>query len=371
MINIRGELSDRFRDRTVLVTGHTGFKGTWLTLWLESLGARVIGYSLDLPTDPSFFNESGLSGKIEDIRGDILDRERLERTVTEFRPDYIFHLAAQPLVRKSYENPCGTFETNIMGTANLLEAIRVSGLSPVCVCVTSDKCYENHEWDYAYRENDPMGGHDPYSASKGAVEIVISSYRRSFFHEKSRNGTNCALASVRAGNIIGGGDWASDRLVPDCIRSLVSERPIEIRNPRAVRPWQYVLDPIFGYLWLSVKMKGQPGLYSEAWNFGPDYSNNIDVRELTGLLIREWGCGVWNDISGSDVGQVHEAGYLKLDIVKARTKLGWKPLTSIDEAIRKTIGWYKNFYERPENCAVYSIKQIDDYLNCADAAYQA
>ncbi len=368
-MDIKELFSHHFRHKTVLITGHTGFKGTWLTLWLESFGTKIIGYSLDPPSVPSFFDESGLSPKIEDIRGDVLDRDFLSTTVTRYRPDYIFHLAAQPLVRYSYQKPLETFNTNVIGTANLLEAIRTSNLVPVCVCITSDKCYENHEWDYAYRENDPMGGYDPYSASKGAAEIIISSYRRSFFNANSPQGFSCTLASARAGNIIGGGDWGADRLVPDCIRALSKNEKIKIRNPRAVRPWQHVLDPLFGYLWLAVKMKENAGLYADAWNFGPEYSNNVAVGILTDLLIHEWGSGVWEDISLSGSGQVHEAGCLKLDIAKARTKLGWRPLYSIQEVVRKTVAWYKNFYENPDSCAAFSITQINEYMEQAGKLY--
>ncbi|MDD1720295.1 MAG: CDP-glucose 4,6-dehydratase [Methanoregulaceae archaeon] len=370
MTGVREKLSGSYQDRTVLITGHTGFKGTWLSLWLESLGARVVGFSLDPPTRPSFFTCSGLSGRITDIRGNVLDYRHLEETVDKYRPDYIFHLAAQPLVRHSYLDPSATFATNIMGTVNILEAVRVIRHSATCVCITSDKCYENREWDYAYRENDRMGGYDPYSASKGAAEIVISSYRKSFFNSDSMGGSSCALASARAGNIIGGGDWAEDRLVPDCIRSLARGEPVKIRSPGAVRPWQYVLDPLFGYLWLATRLNKEPEVYAEAWNFGPGYANTVDVGTLCTLIIGEWGSGAWEDVSGEDPGKVHEAGTLKLDITKSGTKLGWRPQVSIGEAVRKTVAWYKQFKDTPDQCRAFSLIQIEDYMKQADSGYR-
>lgn len=353
-------LTTTFGGKNILITGHTGFKGGWLTLWLESLGANVIGYSLDPPTNPSFFQSTNLSNNIIDIRGDILDRNKIFETIKEYRPEFIFHLAAQPLVRYSYKNPYDTFQANIMGTLNILESIRLSQNPTVCVCITSDKCYENREWVYAYRENDPLGGHDPYSASKGAAEIVIASYRKSFFNSENSN-IGCSVSSVRAGNIIGGGDWADDRIVPDCVRSLVKKNPVEIRNPGAIRPWQFVLDPLFGYLWLALKMKEKPEIYADAWNFGPYYSNTIDVQTLTGKIIRHWGDGAWENIS-QNKNAVHEAGYLKLDIAKSITKLGWKPVCDIDETIQKTILWYKNYYSNSLDMNVFSLEQINDFM---------
>ena len=289
LMTVQKKLIDSYKGTTVLITGHTGFKGGWLALWLESLGANVIGYSLDPPTEPSIFQVTGLSDRVLDIRGDISDRVKIFEIIKKHRPEYIFHLAAQPLVRSSYKYPVETFNVNVMGTAHILEAIRQSHDPVTCVCITSDKCYANRECDYAYQEHDPLGGHDPYSASKAAAELVIASYRKSFF---STGKDLVSLSSARAGNIIGGGDWAEDRIVPDCIRALVKGSPVEIRNPHAVRPWQFVLDPLFGYLLLASKMREEPDEYADAWNFGPDCLNTIDVQTLTEKIIRVM--GEWN-----------------------------------------------------------------------------
>ncbi len=342
-----------------LVTGHTGFKGGWLALWLESLGAKVIGYSLDPPTDPSFFQATGLADRVIDIRGNILDQVKIFEVIKKYRPEFIFHLAAQPLVRFSYNYPRDTFDVNVMGTANILEAVRLSRYPVTCVCITSDKCYANRECDCAYREQDPLGGHDPYSASKAAAELVIASYRKSFF--SSGTGPRVSLSSARAGNIIGGGDWAEDRIVPDCIRALVKGNPVEVRNPRAVRPWQFVLDPLFGYLWLALKMREEPETYADAWNFGPDCSNPVDVRTLTEKIIREWGEGTWK-AAVTNENAPHEAGYLKLDSAKSMAMLGWKPAYAIDDAIRKTISWYRNYYSGNMDMYEFSLGQVETYM---------
>jgi CDP-glucose 4,6-dehydratase len=363
-MNLNQELTNTFGGSTVLITGHTGFKGGWLTLWLESLGAKVVGYSLDPPTDPSFFQETKLSPRITDIRGDILDQNNISHVITKYNPEFIFHLAAQPLIRRSYKDPYDTFNVNVMGTINILESIRLSQKSTVCVCITSDKCYENKEWAYAYRENDSLGGYDPYSASKGAAEIVIASYRKSFFSSNHQNQI-VALSSVRAGNIIGGGDWAEDRIVPDCIRALGKGVTINIRNPNAVRPWQFILDPLLGYLWLAVKMKDNPELFADAWNFGPYYTNNINVQKLADLVIHEWGSGQSEVTSSGEKNAYHEANYLMLDIAKSVTKLGWKPVYNIDNAIEKTIAWYKNYYEKWPDMYTFSLEQIDAFMKDA------
>ena len=358
-MTIRKKLIDSYHNKTVLITGHTGFKGSWLALWLESVGAKVIGYSLDPPTDPSFFHETGLSNRIIDIRGDILDRDKIFDIIKKHRPDYIFHLAAQPLVRFSYKHPIDTFDVNVMGTANILEAIRLSHYPLTCVCITSDKCYANRACDYAYHEHDPLGGHDPYSASKAAAELVIASYRKSYF--SSGKYPLVSLSSARAGNIIGGGDWAEDRIVPDCVRALVKEDPVKIRNPLAIRPWQFVLDPLFGYLWLALKMKEEPEKYAEAWNFGPDSSKTTDVQTLTEKIIREWGCGTWKVLSQNENAPL-EAGYLKLDSSKSMDRLGWKAAYAIDDAIQKTIGWYREYYTGNGDMYEFSLNQIKTYL---------
>ncbi|MDO9326746.1 MAG: CDP-glucose 4,6-dehydratase [Methanoregula sp.] len=359
-MTIHKKLIDAYRGRTVLVTGHTGFKGSWLALWLESLGAKVIGYSLDPPSDPSVFQVTGLSDRIIDIRGDILDTNKMFETVKKYRPEFIFHLAAQPLVRHSYVNPLDTFNVNILGTANILEAIRLSQYPTTCVCITSDKCYENREWDYAYRENDPLGGYDPYSASKGAAEIVIASYRNSFFNSNNPDQI-VSLSSARAGNVIGGGEWADDRIVPDSVRALVKKIPVEIRNPHAIRPWQFVLDPLFGYLWLALKMKENPKIYADAWNFGPNHSNAVDVQTLMDKILLQWGSGTWKNMSYNEIAP-HEASYLKLDIAKSMTRLGWKPVYDIDEAISKTIQWYKLYYSGNGDMYKFSLGQIQSFM---------
>lgn len=360
-MNLKEILTQTYRNRRVLVTGHTGFKGGWLTLWLESLGAKVIGYSLDPPTTPSFFIETNLKERITDIRGDILDNDSIFQVINKYQPEFIFHLAAQPLVRFSYENPRDTFNINIMGTVNILESMRMTQFPTTCVCITSDKCYENREWPYAYRENDSLGGYDPYSASKGAAEIVIASYRNSFFHS-NKQGQIISLSSTRAGNVIGGGDWAVDRIVPDCIKSLSAGNSIIIRNPDAIRPWQFVLDPLFGYLWLALMMEKNPVLYSDAWNFGPNFSNTIKVKKLADMIIHEWGSGNTEIISNSDKNAPHEAEYLKLDIAKSTTKLGWSPIYNIDDAIRKTVAGYKNYYQKRENLYDIFRDQIETFM---------
>lgn len=366
-MNIRKILSDAYKGKTILITGHTGFKGGWLTLWLKSLGAKIIGYSLDIPTNPSFFQEIGLKNFITDKRGDISNREDVFGVIEKFHPDFIFHLAAQPLVRKSYKTPWETFNANVMGTVNILEAIRLSQYPITCVCITSDKCYENREWVYAYRENDSLGGYDPYSASKGAAEIAIASYRNSFFNSVKRNPI-CTVSSARAGNILGGGDWARDRIVPDCVSSLAKGETIKLRNPNAIRPWQFVLDPLFGYLLLALKMKENPLIYADAWNFGPNYSNNISVQKLTEMVIHEWGYGNW-EVTPSDENTVHEANYLKLDIAKSVTKLEWKPVYTIDEAIQKTTAWYKQYYTGKKEMKKYSLDQIKEFTHVAEKRF--
>ncbi len=366
-MNLKKTLSENFKGRTVLITGHTGFKGGWLALWLESMGANVVGYSLDPPTSPSFFEVTGLSGRITDIRGDILNHDRVRDTIAEYCPDFIFHLAAQPIVRASYEKPLETFGVNIMGTATLLESIRTLEHKTVCVCITSDKCYENREWPYAYRENDPLGGYDPYSASKGAAEIVIASYRNSFFNAESGKSPG-PVASARAGNIIGGGDWAKDRIVPDCVRALSEKKEITIRNPGAIRPWQFVLEPLSGYLQLACRMKENPRLFAGAWNFGPHCTSTINVRELAGRIIHAWGSGTLREEQNCDA--PHEADCLKLDIAKSVSRIGWRPVYTVDDAVEQTVAWYKRYYEGDPDMHAFSRNQIGTYLKNAGRSNQ-
>lgn len=355
----RDSFSRAYKGKTVLVTGHTGFKGGWLAAWLDYLGANVIGYSLDPPTDPSFYQAAGLKKRFKSVKGNILDLEHLISIMALHKPEYIFHLAAQPLVRRSYQNPLETFETNIMGTLKVLEAVRSTPSVKVCVCITSDKCYENREWVYAYRENDPMGGYDPYSASKGAAEIAISSFRRSFLNSKC--GRNISISSVRAGNVIGGGDWAEERIIPDCIRALTSKKPLIVRNPRAIRPWQHVIDPLSGYLALGARMVQKPETFSGAWNFGPLSTNNIPVGCLVEEFMEEWGSGSWHNASNNVAFEPHEANLLRLDCTKANNILGWMPLFSISEGIKMTADWYKAYYNG-ENMYEFTISQIGSFM---------
>jgi CDP-glucose 4,6-dehydratase len=349
-----------FNGKTVLITGHTGFKGSWLSIWLKELGANVIGYALDPYTNDDNFVVTHLSEKMEDIRGDIRDYDKLKSVFDKYKPEIVFHLAAQPLVRYSYEDPRLTYETNIMGTVNVLESARLSPSVKVIINITSDKCYENKEWIWGYRENDSMGGYDPYSSSKGCSELITSAYRNSFFNPDEFSKHRKSLASVRAGNVIGGGDWQVDRIIPDCIKSLQAKEVIEIRNANSIRPWQYVLEPLSGYLLLASKMYNYPEKYAGAWNFGPDYDASITVKELVDKLTELWGNGKWIDISKGE--KVHEAKLLRLDISKAVYELNWNPKLSVYEALKYTVEWYKS-YRSNENMYDLIVKQISDFIN--------
>lgn len=331
--------NDFYRGRRVLVTGHTGFKGSWLCQWLLKLGAEVHGYALAPPTTPSLFEQLGLSTQLADTRADVRDRDQLASVIRDFDPEIVFHLAAQPLVRYSYKDPIETYETNVMGSIYVLEALRTLNRPCVAVMVTTDKCYENREWVFGYREIDPMGGADPYSSSKGMAELAIAAYRRSYFGDG-----RVRVSSVRAGNVIGGGDWATDRIVPDCVRALQRHEPIAVRNPAATRPWQHVLDPLHGYLLLAQQMHmaaaGSERLNQlcSGFNFGPESSSNRNVRELVEQVLQTIP-GQWIDQSGST--SVHEAHVLQLCIDKARQVLHWNPLLGFADAIRLTCEWYK------------------------------
>lgn len=324
-----------YSGKKVLVTGHTGFKGSWLTLWLTMMGAKVLGYALEPNTDPSLFNVLNLHKDIDHVISDIRDFEKLREVITEFKPEIVFHLAAQPLVRLSYREPRLTYETNMMGTVNLLEAIRQTKSVRAVVNVTSDKCYENKEWVWGYREIDPMGGYDPYSSSKGCSELITAAYRNSYFKN-----TETAIASARAGNVIGGGDWAEDRLIPDIVRSLSQGKQIIIRNPKATRPWQHVLEPLSGYLLLGKLLYEKGQKFAEAWNFGPSDSSVMTVEEIVKKSIEIWGSGSYV-VDSSE--QPHEANLLKLDVSKAEWKLGWHSKIDTKEAIMSTIDWYLKF----------------------------
>lgn len=352
-----------YPGKKVFVTGDTGFKGSWLALWLAELGADVTGFALEPPGTPSLFETLGLDKRIRHIQGDIRDFERLNRAVEETKPDIVFHLAAQSLVRRSYREPRLTYETNVMGTLNLFEAVRNVGTARALVNVTSDKCYENKEWVYGYRETDPMGGYDPYSSSKGCAEILTASYRNSFFHpDQYGKSHKTALASARAGNVIGGGDWAEDRLVPDCFRALSQGEPIVIRNPYGVRPWQYVLEPVAGYLWLGALLY-QDGLsYSGGWNFGPYDEDILPVRDVVQSVIDMWGSGKM-EIQPSP--NLHEAGLLKLDISKARFDLKWEPTYRIKQALEQTVAWYREYEAGNKNMLQFTLDQIERYIEQA------
>ena len=345
-----------FKSKKILITGHTGFKGSWLTLWLTELGANIVGYSLEPPTNPSLFEALNLKERITHIIGDVRDEEKLKKVFKMYKPEFVFHLAAQPLVRYSYIAPKYTYEVNIMGTINLLEAVRETDSVKVVIVVTSDKCYENKEWIYGYREIDPMGGYDPYSSSKGCAELIVSAYRRSYF-----DSLEVALSSVRAGNVIGGGDWQEDRLVPDCIRALSKGEEIKIRNPNAIRPWQYILEPLSGYLLLALKMSEDRIKFSGAWNFGPSDYDILTVGELTKKVIDYWGSGSYEIEKSSE--NFHEASLLKLDCSKAYSLLKWHSIYNVDEAIKKTVGWYKKYYDGAKNKELYdfTVSQIIEY----------
>lgn len=346
-----------YQGRRVLVTGHTGFKGSWLSLWLHLLGAKVIGYALDPVTNQDNFLLARLQDKIIDIRGNILDVPKLKKIFDTHRPEIVFHLVAQPLVRRSYEMPVLTFETNTMGTVHVLEQIRSSDSVKTGVIITSDKCYENQEQLWGYREKDRLGGYDPYSASKGCAEIITASYRKSYFRTDASGLPGKALASVRAGNVIGGGDWSENRLLPDCIRALQGQKPIEIRNPESTRPWQHVLEPLYGYLLLAAKMFTEGSKYSGAWNFGPDFDSIAPVKEVVNTVIALWGSGLWVDCSADKA--LHEAVLLSLDCTKAKTLLGWQPRLDLSKALEYTLAWYKNYARRD----VYQLckEQIAEY----------
>lgn len=356
---IQNLFSDCYQGRRVLVTGDTGFKGSWLALWLHQLGARVSGMALPPQTDPSHFQLAGLGDLIHHIDADIRNMEVVANTFQEVKPEIVFHLAAQALVRDSYHDPKTTFDTNIGGTVNILEAVRQCPSVKTVVVITSDKCYENQEWIWGYRETDHLGGHDPYSASKGAVEIVSAAYLRSYFDENGL-GPHLGFATARAGNVIGGGDWAKDRIIPDCVRALSDGKPISIRNPQATRPWQYVLDPLAGYLLLAARLLEAPGTYSGAWNFGPRTSDQITVAELAKRFINGWGNGTMQTQLMENK-QPHEARLLNLNTDKAAFALQWHPVLDSSSAIDWTVAWYRSWHERTDNLRDLSVRQIREF----------
>ena len=350
-----------YKGKRVLITGHTGFKGSWLSIWLKSLGAIVIGYGLDPYTQEDNFVITNLKDEIIDIRGDIRDSEKLEEVFAKYKPEIVFHLAAQALVRQSYTNPKETYETNVMGTLNVLECIRNSNTVKVAIMITTDKCYKNLEQIWGYREDDPMGGYDPYSSSKGCAEILIDSYRNSFMNPKDYETHGKAIATVRAGNVIGGGDWSRDRIIPDCIRALKGNMDIEIRSPKAIRPWQHVLEPLSGYLLLASLMYADGTSYCSGWNFGPNDDSIVTVGKIVDTIIKDWGSGQCLDVSLENA--PHEANLLKLDCTKAKTYLKWSSKLNVDEAIKLTVDWYKNF--KDGDMFHLCIEQIEKYCDKA------
>ncbi|MGA2847822.1 MAG: CDP-glucose 4,6-dehydratase [Terracidiphilus sp.] len=327
-----------WHGRRVLVTGHTGFKGSWLSLWLQQRESELCGVALEPPTKVNLFQDAKVERGMHSVIADIRDINRLRETFAQHRPEIVFHLAAQPLVRNSYEDPLGTYSTNVMGTANLLEAVRSTDSVRAVVVITTDKCYENCEWEWPYREIDRLGGYDPYSNSKACAELVVSAYRNSFFNPRNYERHGVAIASVRAGNVIGGGDWAEDRLVPDIIRAFQEGRPVRIRNPHAIRPWQHVLEPLRGYIAVAESLCEDGFASGEAWNFGPEQSDAQPVEKIVREMANLWGSGAQWEQEGA--AQPHEANTLKLDCSKAGARLGWHPELRLTDALAMTVAWY-------------------------------
>ena len=349
-----------WQGKRVFLTGHTGFKGGWLSLWLQQLGAEVTGYALEAPTTPSLFEVAGVARGMVSIIGDVRDGEALKRAMAQARPEIVIHMAAQPLVRYSYVNPVETYATNVMGVVNLLEAVRATPGVRSVVNVTSDKCYENREWPWGYRENEAMGGYDPYSNSKGCAELVTAGYRSSFFNAEKYAEHGIALGSGRAGNVIGGGDWAMDRLIPDMLRAIGAGQPVMIRNPHSIRPWQHVLEPLSGYLTLAEKLYTEGPVHAEGWNFGPHDTDAKPVEWIIERMTQEWGAGASWSLDGQN--HPHEATYLKLDCSKARGQLGWHPRWDIGQTIAKIVEWHKACDQGADMRAM-TLAQITTYQN--------
>ncbi len=347
-----------WKGKRVLITGHTGFKGSWLSLWLQELGAELIGLSLDPPSSPNLYEQANISDGMISLRVDIRNLDEIKLLFIEYQPEIVFHLAAQALVRYSYDEPVETYAVNVMGTLHILEAIRAVQSVRAAVMVTTDKCYDNKEWEWGYRENEPMGGHDPYSSSKGCAELLIASYRDSYFPVQKYAQHQTAVASVRAGNVIGGGDWAKNRLIPDILRAFEEKKSVIVRNPGATRPWQHVLEPLSGYLVLAQKLYEKTGEYSEAWNFGPYDMSVKPVDWILNKMVSKWEGASWKlDKS------VHpyEAGFLKLDISKAETKLDWHPIWGLEHALTKIIQWHKAWVKK-KNMQKICLDEIKEYM---------
>jgi CDP-glucose 4,6-dehydratase len=353
-------LADFYSGKRVFITGHTGFKGSWLCLWLSSLGAEVTGYALKPPTDPSLYELCAIEKLVKSNIADVRDGTVLIQAVLASQPEIVIHMAAQPLVRDSYKIPVETYSINVMGTVNLLEAIRQCKTVKAVINVTTDKCYENKEWVWGYRENEPLGGYDPYSNSKACSELVTAAYRNSYFNPKDYAAHGVAVASARAGNVIGGGDWATDRLIPDCVSAILKGEKIIIRNPEAIRPWQHVLEPLSGYLILAQKLYEEGPRYAEAWNFGPDDSGAKPVEWLVQRLCAKWGSGASYAI---DKGRhPHEAHYLKLDCSKAKSELGWQPRWGLEKALESIVAWTQT-YQQSLDLRKICVQQIEEYSN--------
>ena len=352
--------SNFWKNKKVLLTGHTGFKGSWLSIWLKKLGVKLVGFSKDIPTKPSLFEVAKVSEGMISITGNIEDFAMIQKVVKENKPEIVIHMAAQSLVRKSYEEPITTFATNVMGTVNLLQAIKTTGSTRVLINVTSDKCYENKGTEKAFSENSPMGGYDPYSSSKGCAELVTSAFRDSFFNLKEFERHGCSLSSVRSGNVIGGGDWAKDRLIPDIMNSISKRIPTQIRNTRSIRPWQFVLEPLFGYLILAQRMWEEGKEFSEPWNFGPDETDCKSVKWILEKISKELDDGFsWKEDTKDNP---HEAEMLKLDCTKAKKRLGWKTKLDVTETIEWTVNWYKEYFKNSD-MKEYTENQIDKFVS--------
>ena len=349
------ELQNTYKDKKIFVTGHTGFKGSWLLAVLDLLSAKVKGFSLAPENEPSLYSMINGSELCDSVIADVLDYNILEREIIEFQPDYIFHLAAQSLVRKSYVNPRDTFEVNAMGTANILDSVRRLPNKCQVIVITTDKVYENMEKDYAYIEDDKLGGFDPYSSSKACAELVAYSYKSSFFHPDNYSTHGKSIATARSGNVIGGGDWAEDRIVPDMIRAFLANEVLKVRNPKSVRPWQHVLEPLAGYLHLGCQMVKDPIKYADSYNFGPMENDKLTVEELIQIAAKKWGSGSYEVEKNTD--NPHEAGLLQLNIQKAKVVLNWEPNMQSSEAIEKTVTWYKNYNENPLELTQNQIKE--------------
>lgn len=351
---------DFWRNKKILVTGHTGFKGSWLCLWLQQLGADITGLSLQPPTNPNLFTKVKITEGMHSIIGDIRDLTLVKQVFRELQPKIVIHLAAQSLVRYSYQNPVETYSTNVMGTLHILEGIRSVKSVRAALMITTDKCYDNKEWGWGYRENEPMGGYDPYSSSKGCAELLIASYRNSYFPNHSYTEHQTAIASARAGNVIGGGDWATDRLIPDIIKAISAEKVVEIRNPHAIRPWQHVLEPLSGYLLLTEKLYSEGTAYAEAWNFGPQPEDAKSVKWIVEKIVQHWGEGAQWQLDQNR--HPHEAHYLRLDCSKAQQRLQWFPRWSLEEALVKIVTWHQADLAG-ESMREFSLAQISEYMN--------